>query len=489
MFGLSGQRVLMVATAVLAAVWPLVISDFAAGVVLWPVAAIWAGLAFLRIAGRTVDEWMVAAVSCWLGALRGTNKFASAAFAPDDPADPHGTKPIDLPGVLAPLRILQAELRPGTGVAVAHHRYDRTYTAVARIRVPGIGLVDSGRREARVAGWGALLSGLCAEGNPIVRVQALQRIVPESGAALHRWHADHLAPTAPPTAIAVAAGLLATATLATAQREAYLAFTLDERRAGSAVKSAGGGPAGAAAVLVRHLRALTSAVQGADLHIDSWLEPRDLAEVLRTAFDPHSARPLAERRATALGAEPAGLPAGVEPALAGPAAAEARPGFYCHDGARSVTFWVHSWPRNDVFSTALAPLLGDSGHRRAFSVHIEPLGPRAAEREVMRERTARHVAVRMRQRTGQIVPEHETKALAQAAAQDRDRAAGHGLVRFTAYVTVTVTDPAELEDACAAVEADAAAARIELRRMWFAQDIGFAVSALPLGMGLPRKRW
>ena len=107
----------------------------------------------------------------------------------------------------------------------------------------------------------------------------------------------------------------------------------------------------------------------------------------------------------------------------------------------------------------------------------------------MRERTARHVAIRMRQRTGQVVPEHEQAARDRARAQDAERAAGHGLVRFTAYVVTTVTDPAELEDACAALEADAAAARLEIRRMWVAQDIGFALGALPLGMGLPRKRW
>jgi hypothetical protein len=28
-----------------------------------------------------------------------------------------------------------------------------------------------------------------------------------------------------------------------------------------------------------------------------------------------------------------------------------------------------------------------------------------------------------------------------------------------------------------------------LRRMWFAQDSGFALGALPLGMGLPKRGW
>lgn len=491
LFGLSAQRAVMVAAAVLTAVWPLAASRMAAAIVCWPIAVLLGTLAFLRIGGRTVDEWLAAFLSFHVLKARNRHKFLGAAFTPRATAAPEG-KPMDLPGILAPLQILEAPMAGlGSPIAVAFHRIDRTYTAVARVRFPGIGLVDSQRRDQRVSGWGGLLSGLCTEGNPIVRVQALQRIVPESGAALRRWHADHVTDGGPIAAIEVTSGLLATATLATSQREAYLAFVMDERRAGTAIKGAGGGTAGAAAVLTRHLRALASSIAAADLQVESWLGPRDLAEVLRTAFDPHSARHLAERRAAASAphADADVLAAGVDPAVAGPAAAVARPGAYAHDGALSVTYWIHDWPRNQVYSTVLAPLLGEGQHRRSFSLHIEPLGPREAEREVMRERTARSVAVRMRQRTGQIVPEHEQAALDRAQAQDAERAAGHGLVRFTAYVTLTVTDPADLEDACAALEADAAAARIEVRRMWYAQDAGFAMSALPLGFGLPKKRW
>ena len=86
-------------------------------------------------------------------------------------------------------------------MAVVHHPHDKTFTAVARIAFPGIGLADSGRRDLRVDGWGALLSGLCAEGQPITRIQALHRLLPESGAALRHWHADHLDPAALPAAL------------------------------------------------------------------------------------------------------------------------------------------------------------------------------------------------------------------------------------------------------------------------------------------------
>lgn len=498
LYGMSGQRFAVLGAAVLAAIWPMVLTRWQVAIITWPIAVVLGVAGLLRVGGRTADEWLTAVASYGLLRIQGQHRFVSGVFAPRLATNPAAPPLMDLPGVLAPVRVLEIQMPGGGPLAVVQHPHHRTFTAVAAVSFSGVGLLDSGRAAQRVGGWGALLAGLCTEDNPIVRVQALQRLVPESGAALHRWHADHRSGHAPRLATEVTAGLLATATLATSHRQAYLAFTLDARRAGRAIKAAGGGSVGAALVLTRHLRGLAAAIAGADLQIRAWLGPREVAEVLRTAFDPDSVRPLAERRAVANGPgrtswpvrpDPRRLHPGVDPALAGPAAAEARPGSYVHDGGISVTYWVHGWPRNESYSTVLAPLLGEGTHRRAVSLHFEPLGPRHAERAVMQERTARSVAVSMRRRTGQVVPEHERLAMDQARGQDAERAAGHGLVRFTGYVAVTVTDPAQLEDACAAVEADGATAGIELRRMWFAQDLGFAMSALPLALGLPRRRW
>lgn len=540
LFGLTSSRALMLVAAALLAAWPVGVGDVGLGFVCWPVALLLGACAFVRFAGRTADEWIAAWATYHFGRVLNHHKFTGGPFTPghtlveaietdqdtepgatedaadkaassreadpDDADDSDGSEPdgdrerkplrswthrlrrrrrVDLPGVLAPLEILEGErLHNNEPIAIVRHRIDNTYTAVAAVRFPGIGLVDSDRREARVAGWGGLLAGLCAEGSPIVRIQAMQRLLPESGAALRRWHADHLADDAPDIARAVNEQLLSTATQATAQRETYLAFTLDAKKAAHQIKQAGGGSAGAMVVLGRHLRSLTSSIGAADLQVDYWLTPRGLGEAIRTAYDPHSASLMAERRVAT-----EGLESGVDPGAAGPAAAEAHPGHYAHDGAYSATYWVYEWPRSQTHATVLAPLLGEGEHRRSYSMHVEPLAPREAEREVMRERTARDVAIRMREKAGQVIPEHERVALERAVAQDSERAAGHGLVRFNAYLTVTVDDEGELEKACAELEADASAARIEVRRMWYGQDIGFAASALPLGFGLPRKRW
>ncbi len=494
LFGLTGRRTAVVAAAVLLAVQPLAASHLSGAVVAWPLSALLLTLACTRVAGRTLDEWMVSFVSFHLLKLRGRTRFHSGAFAPQAAADPLGPAPMDLPGMLAPVRILEAETGTGATVAVLHHPGERTYTAVARIGFPGIGLADAARREAQVAGWGRLLAGLCVEGYPIVRVQALQRAMPEDGVALSHWHAGHLAADAPPQAAAVAAELLTAALPTAVRREAYLAFTMDERRAATGIRAAGGGEAGACAVLMRHVRALAGSMGDAELEVEAWLAPRELAEVIRTGFDPDSGAPLHHRRAAGESALLAGLPhpglaAGVDPGLAGPAAAEASWGSYQHDSAVSASYLIYDWPRSEVYSTALFPLLGDGTSRRAVSLYLQPLSPREAERRVLAERTQRDVAIRMRQRTGQIVPEHEKAAQRRADEQDAQRAAGHGLIRFSGYASVTVTDDQDLPDALAALEADAAAARIEIRRMWGAQDVGFALAALPAGLGLPRRRW
>lgn len=496
-FGLSGRRAAMLAGAVLAAVIPVAGAEISAAAVYWPAAAVLGTAAFVRLGGRTADEWILTAVSWAAVRFRGQHRFAGGPFAPltaPGTAAPQEQIPLDLPGILAPLELLSVPAAGGRDIAVLRHRHDRTLTAVAEITSPGIGLADSARQEQRVAGWGSLLAGLCREGSLVTRVQVLQRLVPQDGAELVSWHHAHAVDGAPELARHVAGDLLGTRALVTTQRAEYLAVTVDCGRARGQIRASGGGTAAEAAVLVRQLQAMAQAVSGADLEIIGWLGTRDLAEVIRTAFDPAAKLPLAVRRAAAAQAAAAGmawtsLPPGTDPRSAGPVYAESRAGSYVHNGAASVTYWVQEWPGGRAWCTALGPLLAGGEHRRSVAMIFEPLGPRQAERQVMQERTARNVAERMRRRTGQLVPEHERMASARAQSQDAERAAGHGLVRFAGYVTVTVDDPDRLADACAAAEADAGQAGIALARMWFAQDSGFAMGALPAGLGLPKRRW
>ena len=78
--------------------------------------------------------------------------------SPSDPADEW-----DLPGVLAPLRLLAAPDGHGGMLAVVHHRVHNTYTAVARVTHPGLALLASAQAQHRVQGWASWLAQACAE--------------------------------------------------------------------------------------------------------------------------------------------------------------------------------------------------------------------------------------------------------------------------------------------------------------------------------------
>ena len=456
-----------------------------------PLAAALLGAAFLRIGGLTADQWCVLAIKHQIAVAGRRNVFFSGVFTPRDSKTQR--QGADLPGVLARLRILSVPLGAGEELGVVHDPRAGTYTAVLEVRYPGLALTDEGRVEARVAAWGAFLRGHCIEGGPIVRIAVHERSLPDDGTALRAWTEGALDPRAPLEARTVVDELVALGGPVANSRSTYLTLTLSAARARLAIRGAGGGQLGACAVLVRELQATLPSIAAADLQVVARLAPRALAQVIKTAYDPHAAAPLAARAALAHThrEDPAyaGLPAGIDPDLAGPSAAEAHWSHYRHDGAVSVTYQVRGWPDGNIAAGSLLALMSSREYAsRSMTMLYEPLGPRRARSELSRARTGRDVARRVRARTGQAESMDERSDLVKATEQDAQRVSGHGIVRFTALVVCTVTDEAYLETACAELQQDGAAAGLELSRLWGAQHAGFAAGGLPLGQGLPDKR-
>ncbi|WP_406475695.1 PrgI family protein [Streptomyces sp. NBC_01615] len=484
---LSGVGFALVAAGCVLLLTPLNLGSWIAAFVCVPIALLLFVLAFGRVLGLSADEWIVLAVRHQFAVATNRNTFMSGAFAPR--SERTGQQPMDLPGVLARLRFLEAPDGLGGTLGISHDPVARTYTAVARITFPGLALVDTDRQTARVAAWAGFLRAYCTEDSPIVRIAVHQRCLPDDGAALRSWTDRHLAPDAPQAAVTALTELMEGAGPAATTRETYLSITLSAGKARLAINGAGGGQVGAAAVLVRELHAMHAALSSASLQVVEWLAPRALAQTVRTAYDPEAQLMLATRNAEAQSADWHGLEAGVDPQLAGPARTETDWGTYRHDGAWTVSYQVRTWPQADVYATFLQPLLRPRQNaRRSLSIVYEPIGPRRARQDLAREKAKRESARKLRAKTGQDESEDERREALIARAQDAARASGQGVVRLTAVLAVTVTDLGELETACAELQADAAASGLELRRMWGAQDVGFAAAALPLGQGLPERR-
>lgn len=484
---LSGTGFALVAAASVIALVPLYTGSLSSAFVALPTAAVLLLLAYGRVLGLTADQWITLAVRHQIAVATNKNLFFSGLFAP---RTKDGRQPMDLPGSLSRLRLLEAPDGLGGHLGVVHNPVENTYTAVCRVSHPGLALVDTEKQNARVGAWAAVLRGQCKEDGVITRIAVHQRSLPDDGTALRSWTERHISQDAPPAAVEALDQLMAGAGPAATIRETYLAVTLSASRARLAVRGSGGGQRGAAAVLVRELNAMQPALSSAGLQVAEWLSPRGVAQTIRTAYDPEAHVMLTERN-NAAATTPGwpGAPRGVDPEVAGPAAAETQWGVYRHDGAWTVSYQVRGFPQSEVYATFLQPLLKPRANaRRSMSLVYEPIGPAKARKELAREKTKREAARGLRAKTGRAESEDERREAMTARAQDVARASGHGVVRLTALVAVTVTDEEELEIACSDLQADASAAGLELRRVWGAQDDAFATSALPLAQGLPDRR-
>ena len=495
LYGLSTARAGLLIVSVVLVLIPLGARSLALGLVTVPLALALVALALIWVSGRPANEWIGDYMAFTRAKRRQETEFRGGAAGGRATLDAPGTPAMDLPGSLSPIRFLRTETGTGAHMAVVHHPINLTYTAVCRVESRGLALADTGQQTSRVAAWGAALSSLCSENNVFVRVQVCLRAEPGDDTALRRWHTDHVVAGVPEIAIRNAEVALAESGRASAQHQAYVAFTMSASKARGDIRVAGDGDVGAAAVLVRRVRAMEDVLRRAHLPVQEWLDVRDLSEVVRSGFDPAGGQALAHRRVSARsmvasGAN-TGLEPGVPPHLAGPVATSVGWKQYRHDSGVSATFGVYEWPRHAVHSTVLIALLGHAGGygaRRSFSLHYEPLGPREASRRLQAEATKADAKRSMKAKSGTVIGASETAERTMIAKQDAETAAGHGLVRFVGYVTVTVTDETLLEQAVADLQADASASKIELRRMYGSQDTAFFASTLPLGTGLPLGR-
>jgi hypothetical protein len=146
------------------------------------------------------------------------------------------------------------------------------------------------------------------------------------------------------------------------------------------------------------------------------------------------------------------------------------------------TFWVAEWPRVEVRSDFLAPLLLGTA-RSTFSVVMAPLGPDAAVRKVEASRTADLADTELRRRGGFVSTARHARESEVLARREAELAEGHASFRFAGFVTVSAPNEEELEGACDVVQHSAGQSRLMLRRLYGDQASAYTCT-LPLCRGL-----
>jgi len=392
-----------------------------------------AALATWPVSGRTGDQWLPVVV-CW-----GTRR-----------AVPRGRRRMD---ALAGLRLLNAGTRP---MGMVHDQRERTLTAALSLHGRGFALLGPDEQDRRVAGWSSVLATLARDGSPIRRVQWLAASYPDQGHGVRSYLATHTEVDPVSACLASYEALLHDMDVDACTHDVVL--TVQVRITKSVETSA--------ALLQREVASLTRLLADADVEVDAVLGAHDLAaRLLRT----YEARGAAEQEATNL-SDP------------WPMAMEEEWARLRVDGMFHATFWVAEWPRVDVRSDFLAPLLLGAA-RLTLSVVMEPLGPEKAVRKVEASRTADLADAELRRRSGFMATARHSRQSEVLARREAELADGHASFRYAGFITVSAASETELVAAVDIVQHAASQSRLVVRRLYGDQASAYTCT-LPLARGL-----
>jgi hypothetical protein len=382
---------------------------------------------------------------------------------------------LQLPGTLAATELLSAEDGYGGRYGLVRDRHTGYLTATLRVVPTSTWLADTGDADGWVANWGAWLASLGYQ--PTVRwVTVTVDTAPDPGSTLTDQVAAAIDPSAPRAAISIMDQVVTAAPAAAADVDTRVSITINPAASPAAPRNL----TDAITETGQTLAGLESALASCGVTVLRRARAADIAGIVRTAFDPAVRGEIS--RLLASGMSPA-LEQQLNWASAGPAGAEETWDRYRHDSGISVSYAWREAPRQNVRADVLARLLSPGPWPKRVSLQYRPLPASAAaatlDSEVRAAEFRREYSRRTRRDT--TARDAHDHARARQAADEEARGAGVSLLGL--YVTVTVTDPAQLSRATADTEASAESSKIRLQRLYRSQAAAFTAT-LPCGICL-----
>jgi hypothetical protein len=383
---------------------------------------------------------------------------------------------LQLPGTLAATELLSAEDGLGGRYALVRDRRAGYLTATLRVVATSTWLADTGDADGWVANWGAWLASLGYL--PAVRwVTVTVDTAPDPGSTLTSQVAAAIDPAAPRPAVAIMDQVVAAAPAAAADVDTRVSITFDPAASPAAPRTL----AEAVTETGQVLAGLESALGSCGVTVLGRARAAEVAGIVRTAFDPAVRGQISRLLASGVG--PA-LEQQLNWASAGPAGALESWDRYQHDSGTSVSYAWREAPRQNVRADVLARLVSPGPWPKRVSLQYRPLPASAAAAALDSEVRAADFRREYSRRTRRDVTARDTHDHARARQAADEEARGAGVSLLGLYVTVTVTDPAQLSRATADTEACAEASKIRLQRLYRSQAAGFTAT-LPCGICLP----
>lgn len=410
--------------------------------------------------GRTLMTQLTTR-SAWRGTVRrGAHLYRSGPLGRTD----YGT--CTLPGLAASSSLTEAQDSWGRPFALLSYPSTGHHVVVLAADADGAALVDEQQIDVWVAHWGQWLASLATEPG-LVGASVVVETAPDSGLRLQHEVTAHMAPDAPALAREVLTQVLTDYPAGSAQISTRITLTYSgAARPGHPRRTA----ETMAEELGSRLPGLTGGLAMTGAGAARPMTAADLAEAVRTAYDPAVAPLIEQARA--------GEGSGLTWDQAGPLATQESWGGYRHDSAHSVTWCMSEAPRGEVLSSVLTGLLAPHPDiaRKRITLLYRPHTPAAAAAIVERDKKDAIFTSAGKAR--------DAAGLAAAEQAAVEEASGAGVTRVALLATATVADEALMPRARAAVENLAGPARIALRPVWGSQSSAFA-AALPIGLVLP----
>jgi len=428
------------------------------------------GLLAGRYQDRNLGQRLVRRV-LWMRARRGRQNLYRSGLTAPVPSLSHR-----LPGLAAPSRLHVGVDPYEREFALIEHPHVGHWALALRCEPDGAALVDQSTVEARVAGYADWLAALADEPGILAATVTVESI-PDPGTRLSAEIDRLTKPDAPALARTVmgqirqlypTGGAMLRVTAVVVYSPAVIRHS---SRAGTDRR--GGDLDAVRMELGTRVPLLCRLLSEAGGGAVTPLPPTELAELVRSAYDPAAEEFIARARLT-----PAG--SGVDWANAGPVAAASSWSSYTHDSGVSRTWAMWDAPRGHVLSGVLARLLDAHPDvpRKRVTLIYRPYLPSEATEQV--ERDVRDAMFAAAEASGVSA---RTRMRVRAAEQSADEEArGAGLSRFAMLLTATAPNAADLEFTSSTVES--LSGRVRLRPCFAAQDSAFA-ACLPIGVILP----
>ncbi|MEY9210582.1 hypothetical protein NI17_024165 (plasmid) [Thermobifida halotolerans] len=456
--GLDGRQTLLLVLAVAVPLIAALLRGLTFALWLLPAAAVVAAAAVTTVRG----VWAVDLALAWMrftaARLRGQTAYRAQLWAPYP-------RKWDLPGVLAPTRLLDLH-DPGRGrVGVVWNQRGGLMSATYLLSPTGALLADQATVNYQVRAWGQVLASL-ADDTAVSHAAVTVELTPALSSHLPQHVAGRTDPAAPGLARQIMDEVVAAAPATTTRIRARLTLSVDT------TKTPARDVDGAVAETLRSLGGLSLSAAGVDVLARASAD--DLAQIVRTGFDPASDQVASPERWAEL-----------QWPDAGPVAAQEEWGYYVHDGAYSITWCLVEAPRQYVTHDVLLPLLLPSPYPQRLTVLYRTLSREEAGSVLKREQDAASARRVYQYKTGRDPSARDEADAARAEQAAAEEAQGAGLCEFSLFITTTAGSLEELEEARRHVEQAASQSRLRIRPCWGGQAAAFAVGLGVAGLYPP----